>query len=166
MEPDLVEYYRSTASDVYLDRAARTLAGAGLDPVVQMEFFPDRDGVLCGVNEAVDLLRAVLSAEDAVFALKDGDAMAAKEVVLRVRARYSRFGRFETAVLGMLASCSGWATRASEVVAAAAGRRVISFGARHVHPLIGPTMEYAAVVGGCAGCAAPGGAARAGMAAP
>lgn len=166
MEPDLVEYYRSTASDVYLDRAARTLAGAGLDPVVQMEFFPDRDGVLCGVNEAVDLLRAVLSAEDAVFALKDGDAMAAKEVVLRVRARYSRFGRFETAVLGMLASCSGWATRASEVVAAAAGRRVISFGARHVHPLIGPTMEYAAVVGGCAGCATPGGAARAGLAAP
>lgn len=166
MDAELVEYYRSTASDVYLDRAARTLAGAGLDPVVQMEFFPDRDGLLCGVNEAVDLLRTVLGPEDAVFALKDGDAMSAKEVVLRVRARYSRFGRFETAILGMLASGSGWASRAREIVEAAGGKRVISFGARHVHPRIGPTMEYAAVVGGCAGCATPGGAALAGLAAP
>jgi len=66
----------------------------------------------------------------------------------------------------MMASCSGWATRAREVVDAAAGTRVISFGARHVHPLIGPTMERAAVVGGCVGAATPGGAALAGLAAP
>ena len=62
------------------------------------------------------------------------------------------------ALLGMLSSCTGWATAAREVVDAAGGKRVISFGARHVHPLIGPTMEYSAVVGGCAGCATPLGA--------
>src|SRR5439155_6267458 len=46
---------------------------------------------------------------------------------------------------------------------AAGGKRVISFGARHVHPLIAPTMEYSAVVGGCAGCATPLGAQLAGL---
>src|SRR5439155_8495512 len=56
--------------------------------------------------------------------------------------------------------------QARGVVDAAGGRRVISFGARHVHPMVGPLMEYAAVVGGCAGCATPGGAAKAGLPAP
>jgi hypothetical protein len=46
LTPELVEYYGGRASDVYLERAAVTLAGEGLDPVVQMEFFPDRDGLL------------------------------------------------------------------------------------------------------------------------
>jgi len=161
-----LEYYGGEAADVYLDRAARTLEGAGLDPVVAMDFFPDRTGVLCGIGDAVELLREALGGSDEAWALSDGDSMEAKEVVLRVRARYSSFGRYETALLGMLASGSGWATRAREVVEAAAGKRVISFGARHVHPLIGPLMEYAAVVGGCAGCATPGGAQLAGLAAP
>src|SRR5437762_13649980 len=63
----------------------------------------------------------------------------------------------------MLSSCTGWATAAREIVDAANGKRVISFGARHVHPLIGPTMEYSAVIGGCAGCATPLGAQLAGL---
>ena len=92
--------------------------------------------------------------------------MAAREVVMRVKACYSRFGRLETALLGMLASCSGWATAAREVVDAAGGTRVISYGARHVHPLVGPVMEYAATVGGCSGCATPLGAQLAGLPGP
>ena len=163
---DLLGYYEGPASDVYFLRAAATLDGVGLDPVVGMEFFCDRPGVLCGIKDAVRLLQQALSGPDEVWALEDGDAMEAKEVVLQVRAPYSRFGRLETALLGMMASCSGWATAAREVVEAAAGTRVISFGARHVHPLVGPVMEYSAVVGGCAGCATPLGAALAGLAAP
>jgi nicotinate phosphoribosyltransferase len=131
-----------------------------------MEFFCDRPGVLCGVKEAVGVLEQALAKTDEIWALDDGDTMAAQEVVLRVRAPYSHFGRYETALLGMMASCSGWATAAREVVEAAAGTRVISFGARHVHPLIGPVMEYSAVVGGCAGCATPQGAELAGLKAP
>ena len=166
MTPELVEYYGGRASDVYLERAAITLAGVGLDPVVQMEFFPDRDGVICGIDEACDLLGGVLRPGDEAWGLKDGDLMSRREVVLRVKAAYSHFGRYETALLGMLASASGWATAAREVVDAAAGTRVISFGARHVHPLIGPTMERAAVIGGCVGAATPGGAEMGGLAAP
>ncbi len=166
MTPELVEYYGGRASDVYLDRAATTLAGEGLDPVVQMEFFPDRDGVICGIDEAADLLRCVLRPGDEAWGLKDGDRMSRREVVLRVKANYSHFGRYETALLGMLASGSGWASAARVVVDTAAGTRVISFGARHVHPLIGPTMERAAVIGGCVGAATPGGAQLGGLAAP
>jgi nicotinate phosphoribosyltransferase len=163
---DLLEYYGGPAADVYFHRAAITLAGAGLDPVVGMDFFSDRAGVLCGVKEAVSVLERALEGTDELWALEDGDSMDAQEVVLRVRAPYSHFGRYETALLGMMASCSGWATAAREVVDAAAGTRVISFGARHVHPLVGPIMEYSAVVGGCVGCATPLGAELAGLKAP
>jgi nicotinate phosphoribosyltransferase len=163
--PDL-DYYGRTAADVYLERAARTLEGEGLNPVVGMDFFPDRPGVLCGMEEALAILRELLADCGEAWSLRDGDEMAAREVVLRVRAPYLSFGRYETALLGMLASSSGWATRAKEVVEAAQGSRVISFGARHVHPDIGPRMEYAAVVGGCVGCATPGGAQLAGLANP
>jgi nicotinate phosphoribosyltransferase len=163
---DLLEYSKGPACDVYFHRAADTLAGAGLDPVVTMEYFGDREGLLCGIGDALDLLRRSLAGGGEVWALADGAPIAAREVVMRVTAPYSRFGRLETAVLGMLASCSGWATAAREIVEAAGSIRVISFGARHVHPLVGPIMEHAAVVGGCAGCATPLGAERAGLATP
>jgi nicotinate phosphoribosyltransferase len=163
---DPLDYYEGPASDVYFQRAAATLAGVRLDPVVGMDFFCDRPGVLCGVKEALGVLGKALSGSDQVWALGDGDTMVREEVVLRIRAPYSRFGRLETALLGMMASCSGWATAAREVVDAAAGTRVISFGARHVHPLVGPVMEYSAVVGGCAGCATPLGAELAALKAP
>jgi nicotinate phosphoribosyltransferase len=163
---DLLEYTQGPACDVYFHRAADTLAGAGLDPVVTMEYFGERAGLLCGIGDALELLRRSLAGGGEVWALADGAPIAAREVVMRVTAPYSRFGRLETAVLGMLASCSGWATAAREIVEAAGSTRVISFGARHVHPLVGPIMEHAAVVGGCAGCATPLGAERAGLAAP
>src|SRR2546428_173217 len=55
------------------------------------------------------------------------------------------------------------ARTAREIVDGAGSKRVTSLGARHVHPLIAPTMEYSAVVGGCAGCATPLGAQLAGL---
>ncbi len=160
---ELIEYYGGPASDVYFQRARKTLAHAHVDAVVAMDFFSSKAGVLCGVAEAVRLLGGVLQDGDEAYAMPEGAPMELKETVLRVRAHYSRFGVYETALLGMLSSCSGWATAAREIVEAAKGKRVISFGARHVHPLIAPTMEYSAVVGGCAGCATPLGARLAGL---
>ena len=165
--PDnLLAYYSGPASDVYFQRAADTLRAAGLDPVVTMEYFGDRTGLICGMKDVLEVLAQALGEGDEVWALAEGSPMAAREVVMRVKACYSRFGRLETAILGMLASCSGWATAAREVVDAAGGTRVISYGARHVHPLVGPIMEYAATVGGCVGCATPLGAQLAGLPAP
>ena len=163
---ELVDYFGGPASDIYFQRARDTLAAVGLDAVVAMDYFSSGAGVACGVKEAVRLLSTVLEAGDEMSALPEGEPMTERETVLRVRAPYSRFGVYETAVLGMLSSCSGWATAAREIVDAAAGKRVISYGARHVHPLVGPVMEYSAIIGGCVGCATPLGAELAGMKAP
>jgi nicotinate phosphoribosyltransferase len=162
-EADLITYYGQAAADVYFLRARKTLDAAHVDAVVAMDFFASQAGTLCGVAEAVRLLGGILQDGDEAYALPEGASVTAKETVLRVRAPYSHFGVYETALLGMLSSCTGWATAAREIVDAANGKRVISFGARHVHPLIAPTMEYSAVVGGCAGCATPLGAQLAGL---
>src|SRR5215472_1883274 len=69
---DFLEYCRGPASDIYFQRAADTLAAAGLDPVVTMECFADRDGLLFGMRDALDLLRRSLAGEGEVWALDDG----------------------------------------------------------------------------------------------
>ncbi|MFQ6015680.1 MAG: nicotinate phosphoribosyltransferase [Anaerolineae bacterium] len=145
-------------ADVYFSRTQIVLKKEGLDSVVTMEVFPARRGVLCGMKEVLQLLASVLPETGEVWALEEGEGMEAKEVVLRIRAPYSSFGLYETALLGTLAHESGWATAAREIVQAAGGIPVVSFGARHVHPDVSARMEYAAVVGGCVGCATPAGA--------
>ena len=96
----------------------------GLDPLVTMEVFTRQDAVLCGIDEARNLLGHVLAgadpAETRLEALADGDVIAPKEIVLRIRARYRQFGLYETAFLGMLAQSTGWATAARECVEVAA----------------------------------------------
>jgi nicotinate phosphoribosyltransferase len=140
----------------------------GLDPVVTMEVFARQDAVLCGIDEAKNLIGHVLAecdpSETRVEALEDGDRIGPKEVVLRIHARYRRFGLYETAILGMLAQSTGWATAARQCVDAAAPQPVISFGARHVHPDITDVLDYAAIVGGCVGASTPAGARLAGLA--
>ncbi|MEO6349736.1 MAG: nicotinate phosphoribosyltransferase [Candidatus Limnocylindrales bacterium] len=155
------------SADVYFVRAEQILAAENLDPVVGMEVFARRDAVLCGIDEVKVLLSHVLRdadpAETLVEALSDGDRIEPKEVVLRIRARYRSFGLYETAILGILAQSTGWATAARECVDAAAPEPVISFGARHVHPEITDTLDYAAIIGGCVGASTPAGARLAGL---
>lgn len=150
-------------ADVYFTRTRTVLEKEGLDPVVTMEIFPSQGGVLCGMREVLELLSAVLPPPGEVWALEEGDTIEAEEVVLRTTAPYSAFGIYETAILGILAHESGWATGARECVIAAQGIPIISFGARHVHPGVSAQMEYAAIVGGCVGCATTAGAKLAGV---
>jgi len=162
------EILSGESADVYFARAERIMEREGLDPVVTMEVFARREAVLCGIDEVKNLLAHVLggagSDEVTVEALSDGDTIASKEIVLRINARYRAFGLYETAILGMLAQSTGWATAARECVEAAAPLPVISFGARHVHPDITDVLDYAAIVGGCVGASTPAGARLAGLA--
>jgi nicotinate phosphoribosyltransferase len=157
-------------ADVYFERARRILAAEGLDPVVGMEIFAREQAILCGAEEALAYLRAIIGAATAldpapvVESLHDGDAIGPKEVVLRITARYSAFGLYETAILGILSQSTGWATAARRIVDAAAPIPVIGFGARHVHPSVADQMDYASVVGGCVGASTPAGARLAGLA--
>lgn len=156
------------SADVYFARADEILAKEGMDPVVTMEVFARQPGVLCGIDEAKILLAHVLGdrpeGETVVEALADGDTFASKEVVLRITAKYRAFGLYETAILGMMAQSTGWATAARECVEIASPDPIISFGARHVHPDITDSLDYAAIVGGCVGASTPAGARLAGLA--
>ncbi|APV45415.1 nicotinate phosphoribosyltransferase [Dehalogenimonas formicexedens] len=152
------------SADVYFHRTIEILRKEDLNPTAVMEVFPNAPGIICGMDEVLALLDRVLpEARREVWALADGDAVASKEVALRIRAPYQSFGLYETAILGFLASGTGWATASGECVQAAGAIPCISFGARHVHPLVSGRMDYAAVIGGCAGCSSVEGARLAGI---
>lgn len=155
------------SADVYFARAERILEREGLDPLVVMEVFSRQQGLLAGIDEAKVLLAHALEGappeEAIVESLDDCEAFSPKEIVLRIRARYRRFGLYETAMLGMMAQATGWATAARECADAAAPEPVISFGARHVHPDVSDVLDYAAIVGGCVGGSTPAGARLAGL---
>ncbi len=151
-------------ADIYFARTVDILRHEKLNPVATLEVFSSRAGVLCGMEEVKALLSRVLpKGKCEVWALAEGEAMKEKEVVLRITAPYQSYGLYETAIDGMLAQSSGWATAARECVEAAQGIPIISFGARHVHPSVAGMMEYAAIVGGCAGCSSIAGAKLAGI---
>jgi len=149
-------------ADIYFLRTKEILEKENVNNTVTMEFFPSADGILCGINQAIDLLKDVLPEGSEIWAMEEGAPIARKETVMRVKASYNSFGIYETALLGMLASQTGWATAARECVEAAGNVPCISFGARHVHPSVSPFMEYAAIVGGCTTCATTAGAKLAG----
>ncbi len=160
LPPDVLS---GETSDVYFLRTQRVMEEEGLNPRVTMEVFPSGDGILCGMREVLALLRKALPADAEVWALTEGEPFRVKETVLRIMAPYLSFGVYETAILGILAHESGWATGARECVEAAQGIPIVSFGARHVHPAVAAVMDYAATVGGCVSCSTPAGARLAGM---
>jgi len=151
-------------ADIYFARTMDILRREAFNPVATMEVFSSRAGILCGIEEVKALLSTVLpEAHREVWALGEGEAMSEKEVVLRITAPYRSYGLYETAMVGILAHCSGWATTAGECVVAAQGIPVISFGARHVYPSVAEVMDYAAIIGGCTGCSSIAGAKLAGI---
>ena len=146
-------------TDIYFAHTINILRHEALNPVATMELFPSRAGILCGIEEVKALLAQVLpEGNREVWALAEGEAMDRKEVVLRITAPYQSYGLYETAIDGILAHCSGWATAARECVEAARGIPITSFGVRHVHPSVVGVMDYSAIIGGCAGCSSIAGA--------
>lgn len=143
------EILHGATTDIYFIRTHEILdkLQLGATPVVA-EIFPRAAGLLAGVDEVVNLLQ---SRGVEIWSLPEGSSCEAKEVVMRIAGPYNAFGRYETVILGLLASSTGWATAAAEVKAAAGDRPVYCFGARHVHPAVAPVMERAALVGGADG---------------
>lgn len=136
-------------TDIYFVRTYELLdrLGVAATPVVA-EVFVTRSGVVCGVEECLNLLR---DRGVEVWALDEGVEIEAKDVVLRIAGPYGDFGLYETPILGFLASGAGWAAAARECKRAAGDKPVVCFGARHVHPAVAPAMERAALVGGVDG---------------
>lgn len=137
-------------TDIYFVRTREILEHFQLSSTeVAAEVFANRPGVLAGVKEALNLFK---HKDLEVFALEEGETFEKKEVIMTLRGAYEDFGIYETALLGILASSSGWASAAREVKEAAGSLPVYCFGARHLHPAVAPVMERAAIIGGADGC--------------
>jgi nicotinate phosphoribosyltransferase len=141
-------------TDVYFVRTMEVLKAKKIDKWVKAEFIAKRFpedygwGVLAGIEEAAYLLKDL---NVNVRAMKEGTIFRAYEPVMEIEGMYTEFGLYETSILGLLCQASGVATKAGRCKKAAGDRRVISFGARRIHPAIAPMMDRSAFIGGCDG---------------
>ena len=140
-------------SDRYFLRAAATLRHAGRDPVVTLQVFARRHGMVAGLYECIRMLQTQLAdgydyRDLDVWTLRDGDAIEPWEVALRISGPYIGFAHLETTIDGVLARRSRVATNVSNAVEAAGDVPVIYFAPRHDDWRIQTPDGYAARVGG------------------
>lgn len=140
-------------SDAYFNRTSTILERDGHHPIVRMQVFGRSDAVLCGMDEALAILK--LCSEDrsslTVRALYDGDAIAPYETVMTIEGPYDAFARLETPYLGVLSRRTRIATNARRIVGAANGKTVFFFPARFDHHLMQTGDGYAAYISGALG---------------
>src|SRR5215203_2910877 len=150
------EIRNAAVAVVYFHRTMEVLRARGLEVTpVHMEVAyktsdPDEWFVVAGLDEVAQLLEGV---EVEARAVPEGTICRPNEPVLTLSGPYSAFAEHETAILGFLCQASGVATGAARCRLAAGERRVVSFGARRMHPAITPMIERAAYLGGCDGVA-------------
>jgi nicotinate phosphoribosyltransferase len=150
------EIRNAAVADVYFHRTMEVLRARGLeDTPVHMEVAyktsnQDDWFVVAGLDEVAALLEGV---DVEARAVPEGTICRPNEPILTLSGPYSAFAEHETAILGFLCQASGVATGAARCKLAAGERRLISFGARRMHPAVTPMIERAAYLGGCDGVA-------------
>ncbi|NIM03229.1 nicotinate phosphoribosyltransferase [bacterium] len=137
-------------SDKYFVRTKEVLEKDHRHTRVVMQVFCRKGGVLCGVDEAIAILKlCAVNAENLrIRALHDGDRIKALDTVMTIEGDYSTFAHLETVYLGVLARGTAVATAVSKVVNAAAGRPVLFFPARFDHYRVQEADGYAAFISG------------------
>jgi nicotinate phosphoribosyltransferase len=143
-------------ADVYFSRTLEILKAKKADKRVKAEFTAKKLpcewpwGVLAGIEECVEVLKNL---KVSVRAMKEGTIFYPYQPVLELEGMYSDFGLYETALLGLICQASGISTKAARCKKLAGERKVISFGARRMHPTLAPMIERSAYLGGCDGVA-------------
>jgi nicotinate phosphoribosyltransferase len=144
-------------TDIYFERTKKILEATGIDTHVRAEFvahvFPSNWiwAVFAGVEECAEVLQD-LPVDARV--MKEGTIFGTQQPVMEISGKYLDFGRYETALLGLICQASGIATMAARCKKAAGGKEVVSFGTRRMHPTIAPLIERNAYIGGCDGVSA------------
>ena len=150
-------------SDTYFNRSREILERDGVHPVVRMQVFQRADAVLCGIDEALAIVRLCSGrrASDGtwvdgwqslrVLALPDATHVTPYETVLVIEGDYGLFAHLETCYLGVLSRRTRIATNAREIVSAANGKTVLFFPARFDHHLVQTGDGYAAYISGALG---------------
>jgi nicotinate phosphoribosyltransferase len=160
------EIKKGRSTDIYFDRTKKILQAKGKNPVVKAEIilkgFPNyKWGILAGIEEAIRLLSGAGSIS--VKCMPEGSVFKNFEPVMAIEGKYLDFGIYETAVLGFLCQASGIATKAARCTIAAGDKLIYNFGARRMHPAIGPMIERSAFIGGADGVSTALGAALCGQ---
>ncbi len=148
-------------ADRYFVLTANTIAHAGLDPIVTMQLFAKRAGVLAGIYEAIRMLQTQLAvnrgtgrrytlADLTIDTLVDGDTIDPWEPVMHITGPYLAFAHLETDYLGVIARRTLIATNVRRVIAAACGKPVIFMAARHDDWRVQTADGFAAKIGGVA----------------
>ncbi|MGI9090695.1 MAG: quinolinate phosphoribosyl transferase [Gemmatimonadaceae bacterium] len=148
-------------ADRYFVLTANTVAHAGLDPIVTMQLFAKRAGVLAGIYEAIRILETQLAISPStgrryslgdltIDTLVDGDAIEPWEPVMHITGPYLAFAHLETDYLGVIARRTLIATNVRRVIDAACGKPVIFMAARHDDWRVQTADGFAAKIGGVA----------------
>ena len=149
-------------SDAYFVYTKRVLESEDEHPRVTMQVFQKQDSLLGGIDEAIAVLKLCSGREqDGVWipgwdqlevrALHEADRIAPRETVMTIEGDYSLFAHLETVYLGSLARRSLIMRNVAEVVAAANGKPIFYFPARHDHWLVQTGDGWSAHVAGAIG---------------
>ncbi len=140
-------------SDKYFARTREVLLKNQHHPNVLMQIFTREDSIVCGLDEAIAILRlcAYRPNELKIKALYDGDVIKPMEMVMTIEGDYSTFAHLETVYLGVMARRSAVATRVKKIVDAANPKKVLFFSARFDHYSLQTGDGYAAFISGALG---------------
>ncbi len=149
----LPENHRPYA-DKYFLRSAEILKRGGLNPRVKYQvFIQGGKGIVCGIDEAIAIVRRYASnpEEVEIRALYDGMPYEAKETVMTLEGPVLDLIEMETMLLGVISAGTTIASAMNEICSAAADKEVFYFGARHWRFDSARELGYAAWVGGAKG---------------
>lgn len=135
-----------------------------------MQVFQKHESVLGGIDEAIAVLRLGAGRPSGttgwtaawddleVHALREGDRIEPRETVMTIAGDYAAFAHLETVYLGCLSRRTLVMRNVAEVTAAAAGKPILFFPARHDHWLVQTGDGWAAHVAGAIGVSTDAGA--------
>lgn len=135
----------------YFKKTVDILAHEKPNDVVLMQWFQrEENTVLCGVSQALALLKFACPNYKnlKIWALKDGDIVQPLEPVLKIEGHYQDFGWLEGMIDGIFARNSSIATNARKLVTAANGKMIIDMEDRADLYLNQEVDGYAAYIGG------------------
>jgi nicotinate phosphoribosyltransferase len=149
-------------TDAYFNHTKALLEAEGRRPSVLMQVFQKHDSMLGGIDEAIAILKRCAGEATAsgwqpgwerlrVHALYEGDPISPLETVLTIEGDYALFAHLETVYLGCMARRTLVMRNVRDVVAAAAGKQILFFPARHDHWMVQTGDGWAAHVAGAIG---------------
>lgn len=153
--PSEEEIRRGDTTDVYFVRTMEVLRKLGKENVhVKAEAFVKRlpgayeHAILSGMDEMLLLMEG---RKIDVRAMGEGSLFLQEEPVFSIEGPYGAFCEMETAMLGLICQATGIATKTSRIKRLAGDRKVLSFGARRMHPSLSTIIDRHAFLGGADG---------------